>query len=70
VLDTKTQQKMALKLEKRTSEVPMLFYEAKILKYLKNTKKVPGVICWGYTGDFNYMGMEILGSSLERMLQL
>ena len=68
--DIKTSKKLALKLEKRTAAVPMLLYEAKILKYLRDIPGVPQIASYGFTGDFNYMGLELLGHNLERQLSL
>lgn len=68
-LDNKTKQQVALKLETRTTPAPMLFYEAKILDYLKGVPGIPSIKASGFEGDFNYMAMEAQGDNLQSIVE-
>lgn len=62
-------EKLAIKLEQRTSMTPMLFYEAKILEYLKGLKGIPHLKTSGFEGDYNYIAMEYLGDNLQNIFE-
>ena len=63
--DTKTNQRVALKLENRAGGTPVLGYEFKMLQGLKGLPCIPKVIKFGLEGDYNYMAMDYIGFSLE-----
>ena len=47
-----------------------LKYETKILKYLKGGTGIPDVHYYAETGEYNFMIMDILGPSLEDLINL
>lgn len=61
--DIKSGKERAIKMERRmTGE--MIFYEGKILQYLKDVVGTPMVYDFGLEGDYNYMVMDYCGYSL------
>lgn len=63
----KTNEEVAIKLEKVSTEQPMLQYEAKIYEKLKGNIGYPNVHWTGVEGDYNVMVMDILGPSLHSL---
>eukprot|EP00357_Protocruzia_adherens_P027714 CAMPEP_0115034482 /NCGR_PEP_ID=MMETSP0216-20121206/40681_1 /TAXON_ID=223996 /ORGANISM="Protocruzia adherens, Strain Boccale" /LENGTH=364 /DNA_ID=CAMNT_0002413383 /DNA_START=29 /DNA_END=1123 /DNA_ORIENTATION=+ len=64
-----TGDRLAIKLEPVNSKNPRLIYEAKLYRLLQDCKGIPKVHYMGTEGDFNIMVMDLLGPSLEDMLQ-
>lgn len=64
-IDIKSNKECALKIESRCSVTPMLFYEAKILNYLKELPSVPTIISSGFNKEANFVALEKLGENLE-----
>lgn len=60
---------VAVKLEKRNCDEPLLETEAYIMDTLRDCR-IPKVISYGYSGNYNVLIMELLGSSLEDILKL
>lgn len=63
-----TQRDYAMKLDKSSSGVKTLRYEASILKYLKNVSYVPKVIHYGSIDKKQYIVLELYGLTLEEYL--
>lgn len=64
--ETKTGKTVALKLERRSTG-DMVFYEGRILQYLKDIVGIPKMFDFGFDGDFNYLAMEYCGHSLASL---
>lgn len=64
-VNTQTGKELAVKLESASSKHPMLFYEAKLLKFLEGAPGIASVYYCDVEGDYNVMVMELLGPSLE-----
>lgn len=67
--DTKNGQVRAIKLERRAAG-DLIFFESKILQYLKDVIGVPKIHDFGFEGEFNYMVMDYCGYSLSTLLTL
>lgn len=65
-----TGEDVAIKMESIRSRSPQLLYEAKILKLLAGGVGIPLVHWYGVDGDKNVMVIDLLGPSLEDMLNL
>jgi serine/threonine protein kinase len=48
---------------------PQLAYETKVFKYLQGGIGIPNVYHYSTIGDFNFMVIDLLGPSLEDLLQ-
>ena len=75
-MNIKTEEYVAVKLEKTNTRHPQLYYEAKLYKYLDGGGKlsltvvgIPQVYYYGTEGDYNVMVMEMLGPSLEDLFE-
>lgn len=74
-VNTKSNLEVAIKLEKNSSNCPQLLYEAQFYKRLLkdasvlNNRGLPHVYYTAREGDFTYMVMDRLGSSLEDLYQ-
>jgi serine/threonine protein kinase len=64
-IDLKTKSVVALKMERRTAGVPVLNYEASIMRQLEGIPNIPQLLKVGTDGDFNFMAMDYIGCSLE-----
>jgi casein kinase 1 len=62
-------EEVAVKLEKVRSSHPQLLYESRILRTLQGGVGIPSIHWFGVEGDYNVMVMELLGPSLEDLLQ-
>lgn len=62
-------EKVAIKLEKRSTKHPQLHIEAKALKIFQNGVGIPKLRWSGQEGDFNVLVMDCLGPSLEQLLE-
>ena len=69
-LDLISKKVRAIKLERRSNGTDMLFYEGRILSYLKDVVGVPRVYDAGFDGDFNYLVMDYSGIALSTYLDL
>lgn len=70
VLNTKTNQLLAVKLEPIDTQTPQLLFESRIYSLLNNDKAstgIPKVHFSGTEGEYNVMVMDLLGSSLEEL---
>lgn len=67
--NVKTGEKVAVKLEHLTMKFPQLVYEAMFYKMLKDGAGIPKIYWYGVEGDYNVMVMELMGPSLEHLLQ-
>ncbi|CAE8653314.1 unnamed protein product, partial [Polarella glacialis] len=63
-----TGEEVAIKLEPLKSRHPQLLYEAKIYKILSGGIGIPLVHWYGVEGDFTIMVLDLLGPSLEDLL--
>lgn len=61
-------EEVAVKLENKRTRHPQLFYESKLLRFLAGGRGVPDVMSVGTDGEYNYMVMQLLGSSLEDLM--
>ena len=66
-INLKTEEEVAIKLEKIDAKEPMLQYESKIYEKLAGCPGIPHVHWFGIEGDFNVMVMDILGPTLENL---
>lgn len=62
-----TGEELAVKREPVSSNYPMLIYEAKLYRLIAGGKGVPKVHWYGVDGDYNYMVIDLLGPSLEKL---
>lgn len=72
-INTKTEEEYAVKLELITCPHPQLFFEAKLYQYIHSEptdfdKGIPQVYYSGSEGEYNIMVMDLLGPSLEDLL--
>lgn len=65
-INVNSDEEVAVKIEK-SSDSSLLKTEAKIYKLLENITGVPKLRSYGCEGNFNYMVMDLLGSSLEEL---
>ncbi len=63
-VNIKTNEEVAIKLEKITCEKPMLLYEAKLYERFQGGAGFPTLYWYGVEGDFNCMVVEILGPTV------
>ena len=68
-IDGKSGHVRAVKMERRSSS-DLIFYESKILQYLKDVIGIPRIHDFGFEGDFNYMVMDYCGYSLSSLLDI
>jgi serine/threonine protein kinase len=68
-IDKLTQDKVACKLEYMKTEFPQVLYEAKILRLLQGEEGIPVLFWAGQEGEYNIMVTEMLGPSIEDMMQ-
>jgi casein kinase 1 len=62
-------EEVAVKLEKVRSSHPQLLYESRVIRTLQGGVGIPNIYWYGVEGDYNVMVMELLGPSLEDLLQ-
>ncbi|CAD8112001.1 unnamed protein product [Paramecium sonneborni] len=69
---TKGKEDYAMKLERSDTKHPQLFFEAKLYSYLQGSdssdKGIPRIYGQGTDGDYNYIVIDLLGQSLEELL--
>ena len=61
----KTNEEVAIKLEKVNCPQPMLQYEAKLYEKLEGLPGFPNIQWFGVEGDYNVLVMDILGPSFQ-----
>ena len=64
----RTNEEVALKLEPVRTKHPQLLYETKLYRILQGGVGVPNVHWFGVEGDYNVMVIDLLGPSLEDLL--
>ena len=68
-INIQTNEEVAVKLEKVRSSHPQLLYESRVIRTLQGGVGIPNIYWYGVEGDYNVMVMELLGPSLEDLLQ-
>jgi casein kinase 1 len=68
-INIQTNEEVAVKLEKVRCSHPQLLYESRVLRILQGGAGIPVLHWYGVEGDYNVMVMELLGPSLEDLLQ-
>lgn len=67
-INTTTNEEVGVKLEEATCRHPQLFYESKIYRYLQGASGIPNIYWYGVEGNFNVMVIDLLGPSLEDLM--
>jgi casein kinase 1 len=68
-INIQSNEEVAVKLEKVRSSHPQLLYESRVIRSLQGGAGIPNIHWYGVEGDYNVMVMELLGPSLEDLLQ-
>jgi len=66
----RTNEKVAIKVELISNELKLLKYETNIYKILGNISGVPKIKWYGKDNTYYYMVLDLLGDSLEKILEL
>jgi serine/threonine protein kinase len=69
-MNATTGEEVGIKLEEVRCRHPQLFYESKIYRYLQGGIGIPNIYWYGVEGDFNVMVIDLLGPSLEDLMNL
>lgn len=69
-INIRTQEKIAIKVESIESELKLLKNESTIYQYLKDVKGIPNIKWFGKDTLNYYMVIQLLGNSLESMIQM
>ena len=64
----KTGEEVAFKLERHGSKMPVLAYEATIIKKLGGAKGFPRMYWQGSEGEYNVVILQILGPDLTKLI--
>jgi len=64
-----TNEEVAIKLENVRSKHPQLLYESRLYRILQGGVGIPNIHWYGVEGDYNVLVMDLLGPSLEDLLQ-
>ena len=64
-----TNEQVAVKMEKVSTNHPQLLYEARLYRVFQGDPGIPQIFWFGVEGTHNVMVMELLGQSLEELLQ-
>ncbi|OMJ86038.1 hypothetical protein SteCoe_12543 [Stentor coeruleus] len=67
-INTTTNEEVGVKLEEAACRHPQLFYESKIYRYLQGASGIPNIYWYGVEGNFNVMVIDLLGPSLEDLM--
>lgn len=67
--DERTKKPVAFKIEHAVSRFQLVYHEGKTLKELQNGKRIPKLYWYGRDGQFNFLVMELLGISVEQILE-
>ena len=65
-----TKEEVAIKLEKIYSKHPQLLYESKVYRILQGGEGIPCIYYYGVEGEYNVMVIELLGPTLEDLLNI
>ena len=65
-----TKEEVAIKLEKISSKHPQLLSESKNYRILQGGEGIPNIYYYGVEGEYNIMVLELLGPSLEDLLNI
>jgi casein kinase 1 len=65
----KTNEELAIKLERWDCQQPLLAYEAKLYERFKGVNGIPAIHWFGVEGDFNVMVMDILGPTIGHLFE-
>jgi serine/threonine protein kinase len=68
--NTTTGEEVAIKLEEVRTRHPQLFYESKLLRYLQGGVGIPNIYYYGLDNSYNVMVIDLLGPSLEDLMNL
>lgn len=66
--DLKTHKRLAVKLESSKNQSPQLSYESKLYNTFEGCCSVPRLYFYGSEGHYNVMAIDLLGKSLEDLL--
>ena len=67
--NVQTNEQVAVKLEKVNTSHPQLLYESRLYRLFQGEVGIPALYWYGVEGTHNILVMELLGQSLEDMLQ-
>lgn len=67
--NTQTGEQVAVKMEKVSTNHPQLLYEARLYRAFQGDTGIPQMFWYGIEGTHNVLVMELLGQSLEELLQ-
>ena len=68
-INIQTNEEVAVKLEKIRASHPQLLFESRLIRALQGGIGIPIIHWFGVEGDYNVMVIELLGPSLEDLLQ-
>lgn len=69
VVDNRNKNRLAAKFEHSNTESPQLYYEYRVYRLLAGGEGIPSVHWFGREKQFNIMVMDLLGPSLEDLLE-
>jgi casein kinase 1 len=69
-INNKNHEKVAIKLEPKNTKQPQLLYESKIYSALAGGTGIPNVYWKGVQGNYNVMVIDLLGKSLEDLMNV
>ena len=69
-VNSRTNEKVAIKIELISNELKLLKYETNIYKILGNISGVPKIKWYGKDQTYYYMVIDLLGDSLEKILEV
>jgi serine/threonine protein kinase len=69
-INIRTHEKVAIKIESISDDLKLLKYESNIYKILHNTEGVPKIKWYGKDELHYYMVIDLLGDSLEKLLEI
>lgn len=69
VIDNRDKKRLAAKFEHSNSKSPQLYYEYRVYRLLEGGEGIPSVYWFGREKQFNIMVMDLLGPSLEDLLE-
>ena len=68
-INIKTNEEVAIKLEKLDANQPQLAYEAQLYEKLKGIAGIPTIHWFGVEGEFNVIVMDIQGPTLQDLFE-
>jgi serine/threonine protein kinase len=69
-INTVTGEEVGIKFEDVRIKHPQLYYESKVLRYLQGGVGIPNIYHYGIEGQYNVMVIDLLGPSLEDLMNL